>query len=335
MTEKKEPFLQKCLKIGFVVILYWITSISMVFLNKQLLGSEQLELDAPFFVTFVQCFVSVWIFQLSSFLLSLKSEEPYTPMVYDWEVSRKVLPLSCCFVGMITFNNLSLQDLGIAFYTIGRSLTTLFNVILSYCLLKKSTPVLALLCCVVILFGYLLGIDAENNLVVLSFRGVLFGALASFFVCLNAIYTTKTLPHVKQSLMTLGYYNNLNSCILLIPMLFISPDITSLLHCPNLYNPYLWIIFVVVGTFGFLTGLTSSWQIQVTTPLTHNVSGTAKACAQTVMAVIFFNTPKTYMWWISNLMVLSGSFLYALIRRNAMKKEHEKKLLRVDDSSSK
>lgn len=41
----------------------------------------------------------------------------------------QVLPLSIVFVGMITFNNLTLKYLGVAFYNVGRSLTTVFNVV--------------------------------------------------------------------------------------------------------------------------------------------------------------------------------------------------------------
>ena len=41
----------------------------------------------------------------------------------------QVLPLSIVFVGMIVFNNLTLKFLGVAFYNVGRSLTTVFNVV--------------------------------------------------------------------------------------------------------------------------------------------------------------------------------------------------------------
>ena len=40
-----------------------------------------------------------------------------------------MLPLSIVFVGMVVFNNLTLKYLGIAFYNVGRSLTTVFNVV--------------------------------------------------------------------------------------------------------------------------------------------------------------------------------------------------------------
>ena len=44
-------------------------------------------------------------------------------------VCLQVMPLSVIFVSMITFNNLTLKFLGVAFYNVGRSLTTVFNVV--------------------------------------------------------------------------------------------------------------------------------------------------------------------------------------------------------------
>ena len=38
----------------------------------------------------------------------------------DTQVMKQVSPLSVVFVGMITFNNLCLKDVGVSFYYIGR-----------------------------------------------------------------------------------------------------------------------------------------------------------------------------------------------------------------------
>ena len=38
----------------------------------------------------------------------------------DTQVMKQVFPLSVVFVGMITFNNLCLKDVGVSFYYIGR-----------------------------------------------------------------------------------------------------------------------------------------------------------------------------------------------------------------------
>merc|ERR1712212_216993 len=53
----------------------------------------------------------------------------------DPNILKQVLPLSVIFVGMITFNNLCLRHVGVSFYYIGRSLTTVFNVLLTYFIL--------------------------------------------------------------------------------------------------------------------------------------------------------------------------------------------------------
>ena len=52
---------------------------------------------------------------------------------------KQVLPLSVVFVLMITTNNLCLKNVGVAFYYVGRSLTTVFNVLLTYLILGNKT----------------------------------------------------------------------------------------------------------------------------------------------------------------------------------------------------
>lgn len=58
--------------------------------------------------------------------------------------------------------------------------------------------------------------------------------------------------------------------------------------------------------------------MQVTSPLTHNISGTAKACVQTVLATYWFSETKSLLWWFSNWVVLGGSTAYARVRQKEM-----------------
>ena len=75
----------------------------------------------------------------------------------------------------------------------------------------------------------------------------------------------------------------------------------------------------ISGVFGFAIGYVTGLQIQVTSPLTHNISGTAKACAQTVMATVYYHEVKTSLWWLSNMVVLFGSGAYTLVKQREMK----------------
>ena len=67
---------------------------------------------------------------------------------------------------------------------------------------------------------------------------------------------------------------------------------------------------------GSVTGL----QVKVTSALTHNISGTAKACVQTIIAVAYFQETKTWLWWFSNAVVLISSAAYTQVRNKALKK---------------
>ncbi|XP_018618916.2 GDP-fucose transporter 1 isoform X2 [Scleropages formosus] len=319
---KTETFLLRAVKIAFVVALYWFVSITMVFLNNYLLDSR--ELNAPLFVTFFQCVVSVLLCLAMNALSALCPNLVDFPSVrFDPKVSREVLPLSVVFIGMITFNNLCLKHLGVAFYTVGRSLSTVFNVLLSYLILKQTTSVYALLCCGVILGGFWLGVDQEGAQGSLSWSGILYGVLASMCVSLNAIYTKKVMPVVDGSIWKLSYYNNINACVLFVPLILIFGEMAKVYSSTRLGDWHFWGMMTVGGVFGFAIGYVTGLQIKFTSPLTHNVSGTAKACAQTVLAVIFSASIKSFLWWTSNMMVLGGSFAYTWVKGMEMKKVQE------------
>jgi hypothetical protein len=66
----------------------------------------------------------------------------------------KVSRLSAIFVGMIAFNNLCLQYVEVSFYTVARSLTIVFNVILSYWMLGERTSGATLVTLAAIILGF-------------------------------------------------------------------------------------------------------------------------------------------------------------------------------------
>ena len=85
-----------------------------------------------------------------------------------------------------------------------------------------------------------------------------------------------------------------------------------------------WSMMIVSGIFGFAIGYVSTLQIQVTSPLTHNVSGTAKAAAQTVLAVLIYHEIRSISWWLSNAIVVFASGAYAYVRhRESLNKQHQ------------
>jgi GDP-fucose transporter C1 len=291
----------------------------MVFVNKYLLSSPDLKLDAPLFITGCQCFISVII----CILLGLVGDHApslgsFPPAQFDLVTAAKVMPLSIVFVSMITFNNLTLKFLGVAFYNVGRSLTTVFNVLFSFTILREVISCQTILCCAIIVGGFVLGIDQEGQSVDLSIAGVICGVLASASVSLNAIFTKKVIPVVDNDLWRLQLYNNINALILLVPLSLILGEYTPLKNFEHWAAPWFYVLLLVAGVFGIAIGYVSGLQIKVTSPLTHNVSGTAKACAQTIIAVVAYREIKSVLWWGSNAMVLGGSAAYTFVRMKEM-----------------
>jgi len=310
---------QRLMKIFIVVAAYWVVSLTLVFVNKSLL-SGAIKLEAPLFVTFFQCLVTVFAcYALSDLAKTVPGLITFPDLQINFATLKQVLPLSVVFVGMITFNNLCLKNVGISFYFIGRSLTTVFNVLLTFFILGDKTSLPAIVCCAIIIGGFYLGVDQEDASGSFSLSGTLYGILASLFVSLYSIYTKKILPIVDGNIWALAFYNNINACGLFLPLMLLFDEFKVVATFEHLYSLQFWIYMILGGVFGFAIGYVTGLQIKVTSPLTHNISGTAKAAFQTVLATYWFSEVKTFWWWFSNFVVLLGSAAYAFVRQQAMK----------------
>ena len=187
-----------------------------------------------------------------------------------------------------------------------------------------------------IVSGFLLGLKEEDKTVEnLSILGVVSGVLASLCVALYAIFTKRVLPVVDNNIWRLQYYNNLNALLLLLPLIVITGEVSILRAFPYWTSVYFWALMIVAGVFGIAIGYVTALQIQVTSPLTHNVSGTAKACAQTILACVVYSDAKPFWWWVSNAMVLGGSSAYTYVRMLEMKSSAKEEQHKNTSSSAK
>ncbi|KAK7081950.1 hypothetical protein SK128_023671 [Halocaridina rubra] len=324
-SQKEDSLLHKYVRIAAVVSLYWIVSISMVFVNKSLLGGASMgEKDAPLFVTWFQCVVTVLACIALTQIAKLFPRFVTFPEIgsLEWTRVKKVLPLTLMFVAMISMNNLCLKYVGVAFYYVGRSLSTVFNVAFTYLILGQKTSMSAMMCCGLIIGGFWLGVDQESEAGSLSIVGVIFGVLASASVSLNAIFTKKVLPVLDGSIWLLSYYNNALASIVFIPLIIISGEMHAVFKILSEESTHFWVLMTIGGLFGFAIGYVTGLQIQVTSPLTHNISGTAKACTQTVLATWWYSEKKASLWWLSNIIVLGGSMAYTRVKQLEMKASH-------------
>ncbi|VDO03464.1 unnamed protein product [Rodentolepis nana] len=222
-----------------VVSLYWVVSISLVFINKWLLSNSDTLLDAPMFVTWFQCFITVLLCVILAKISStIPDKFSFPNLDFSWKTSLTVMPLSCVFFLMIFFNNLCLKYLDVAFYFVARSLTTVFNVILTYLILRKTTSLKAIICCAIIIAGYMVSVIQENGLGTLSLSGLFYGLSASLAVSLFSILTSKGLALVDGSVWRLTFYNNLNSFLLFIIGIAVSGEWKELHYLPTTFRYY-------------------------------------------------------------------------------------------------
>lgn len=304
-------------KIFAVVAFYWIISITTVFVNKILLSSNLVQFDAPLFITWFQCLVSALYYGAYNFMRREKTDSS----VFDFKIIKTVFPLSVVFASMIIFNNLCLKYVNVSFYYIGRSLTTVFNVILTYLVLNETTSWETCFCCLIIVFGFWLGIDQEHFIGTFSLLGTVYGILGSFSVAWYAIKVKQVLPRINSTIWLLSYYNNIYSCIIFLPLILIFGEVPVIYNYKQITSFYFWTLLFASGLCGLSIGYATTLQIKVTSPLTHNISGTAKACFQTILASYYYTERKPWLWWLSNWIVLMGSACYTKVKQKEMERK--------------
>lgn len=214
---------------------------------------------------------------------------------------------------MITFNNICLQLVEVSFYNVARSLTIVFNVILSGVFLGIPTSFKTMLCLGVVIVGFLLGSHGELNF---SLVGTIAGVLSSLFVSLNSIFTKKVLPVVDDNHWKLSFYNNMNASFLFLPLIYVFEKDSIMGATEQLASSAFWSAMWVAGFFGFSIGIVTVLQIKATSPLTHNISGTAKAAVQSLMAFVLWGNEPTVLGVLGIFTVLGGSLLYTFVKMN-------------------
>jgi GDP-fucose transporter C1 len=235
----------------------------------------------------------------------------FPKVTYRTSSGLAILPLSLVFVGMISFNNLCLQYVEVSFYNVARCLSLVFNVIFTYLILNKSTGWTTCATLLVVILGFILGINGEINF---SLFGTSAGVISSIFVSLNSIFTSKMLAVVDNDKSLLLYYNNFNAAVLFVPLIALFESHVLMENLAVLTSFHFWVCMTLTGVMGFLIGLVTVMQVKATSPLTHNISGTAKAAAQSLLAFYIWGNEATFQGIAGILLVIFGSGLYTWVQ---------------------
>lgn len=299
-------------RVTSVIFLYWIVSLSLIFVNKHILSGSFGNYDMSIFVAWYQCCIASIMIFLAGLVFNFMKWSFQIPTVHPKTLlEQDILILSYTFVGGLTLNNLMLKHISVAFYQVARSFTLVFTVMLSVYILCKPFTRKVLLCCFLVIGGFSLSVKEEDVSGTLSLWGILYGIVASFFVALCGIYLKKGEKIVMGDTLKLTYCNSINGAIIFIPLIYSSGQLSMVLNSPTFYDPWFWIFLTCSGLLSLGIGWASALQIKYTSPVTHHISINAKSVVQTIMAVLYFQEQKSFLWWCGNLLVVSGIMVYA------------------------
>lgn len=301
--------------IAGVVMLYWFISISMVFLNKHILSGTFGDEELTIFSAWFQSMTAV------GFLLSIRygfakcGVNVKVPKVEPSKLySKTMLMLSMSSVCGLTFNNLMLKHIGVAFYQVARSFTIIFTIGLSATVLGRRLAPRALISCLLVVCGFFVGIDQEDASGTLSIFGVIYGLLASFSAAISGILFKRAESLLDSDSLKLAYYNNVNCMVIFLPLVLGSGQFTAIFQSDLMYQPKFWLILTGSGCLSLAIGWVSALQIKYTSPIAHHLSINAKSVVQTVLAVLIYSESKTLLWWLGNILVVSGVLMYTLTK---------------------
>ncbi|XP_071970488.1 GDP-fucose transporter 1-like [Engystomops pustulosus] len=167
-----------------VNVILVVISIIIIRLNKSLLDSSSLMLDAPFFITFYQCLLTI---SLLHFIFSGYDMKPpflrFTP-----KILQNISPPIMVSIGLITLNQRCLHYIGLDISPLCWCLNTISNLLLSYILVTQTETLHALLSCGVILGGFWLGITPGTMYSLVFWGAIVFFVLTCICLPLTFMY---------------------------------------------------------------------------------------------------------------------------------------------------
>lgn len=131
-----------------------------------------------------------------------------------------MLKIFLIIVIMIVMNNFMLKYIGVVFYQVVRFFILVFIIVFFVSMLKQLFIWKVFLVCLFIVIGYLIGIDEENNIGILSLCGIMYGLLVSLSVVVCGIYNKCFESVLNIDSLKQVYYNNINSCLFLVLLVY-------------------------------------------------------------------------------------------------------------------
>jgi len=236
----------------------------------------------------------------------------FEPWEWDWGLAKETLKLSLVYVGMISFNNICLRYVEVSMYQVARSLTIFWTIVFSriYFPDKVITNEIKL-SCLVVFIGFSLGSIGEEDL---EIKGLIAGVISCIFVAYYNVLVKTTILVFQKNQWRLMIYNTTISIFLFIPPIIADGSLSKILFDEKYKVPEgIWTALVISGVVGILINIAIFMQINYTSPLTGSISGTVKACLQTILGIIIFQNYVSPLNGIGITITIIGSAWYSHI----------------------
>eukprot|EP00920_Eleutheroschizon_duboscqi_P015990 GHVT01037516.1.p1 GENE.GHVT01037516.1~~GHVT01037516.1.p1 ORF type:complete len:533 (+),score=74.31 GHVT01037516.1:4034-5632(+) len=294
--------------------LYCLVSVSIVYLNWWVFTGV---FRYPTFVSWIQQITGVCMYYLFAWIGHVSGNPSFARFPFEvpkLSTAMKVAPLTFAFVGMVGAANICLKYAQVSTYQVARSLTLIITGILSYLILKQKQSKPTMLACAVVVLGFIIGALDPTTL---TFLGVLFGAISSFFQALYNVMIKKALVHVNNDTNRLLMYNLIVSSILFFPACLLAGESQAFFDIPkpshvDFYS--VWIGIIGSGILATVLNLATYLCVKVTSPLTFNIVGMTKACIQSVGGIVFLGDIVTLQSLVGIILTLVGSATYSQVK---------------------
>jgi len=309
-------------RISMVVLFYWSVSISMVFANKWVL--KNFDFPYPLFITWVQLVVAEVFIVVFGFLSPRVGGifSIFAPLEWDWEIAKKILPLTVVWLLMMASSNICLQYTEVTFYQVARALTIVWSIFLQ----KWEFPELtvsfkAILACLIVFAGFGLGSLGEVHF---EWLGWVAGIVSSVFVAYYNNAIKKALVFVDNSSWRLMIYNTTLAIPMFLPFLYVFDELV-ILDAPVMesMSPQVWQGIILTGVVGYLINIAIFLQMKLTSPLTGTISGTVKGVLQVLFGWLVWRNEISLLNGIGIALVIGGSAWYSQIQYLKMQEKQK------------
>ncbi len=260
----------------------------MVLLNKAALSS--FDFTSPVSLLFFQCFVCVVLVKVWETAGFIRLEP------FSWKIVQLWFPVNVIFVGMTWSSFAALKNLGVPMATVLKNLTNLFVIAGDMTFYGKRYGLYVWITLALMTVSALCGAvtDLEFNPVGYTWQLVNCAFTAGYSLYLRGAMdrvVTLTRNNTKLDEFSMVFYNNLLSLPLIMALMVIYGELSSLPQEPAWGDNLFICAFIASGLLAFFISFASLWFLSTTTATVYSLTGSLNKIPVAIIGLWAFSAP--------------------------------------------